>query len=330
MEKNFTYEALLYSSLQDLTIGKIKKGEYSLDQDVSSMQQWLENHDVSFVVEGVSNYPVACTMMSSRPYVLYYQWNLELLSRQILGVVGPRKMTKYSEQVLHQLFELLQWRDIVTISGLAEGVDTMCHEESLRQGIPTIAVLGGGFQYFLNSYRRELIERIVKWWGLVISEFKIWQQPMVYTFPQRNRIIAGLSQRLFLPEAGKDSGSLITADFAYEMKKPVYGVPNTLWSEQSQGIHEYISKGKMHLVSDLKIFVDTLIPTKNSEPIFLPNTLDEGELLVIDMLHTWEAKSLDTLVEATGLGMMQVMGIISTLELKGLIYSSGPDQYQRC
>ena len=135
---------------------------------------------------------------------------------------------------MEELFRVLPQYDIVTISGLAPGVDTMCHEMSILANIPTIAVLGGGLQYFLKSGNREFIHKIVDNGGLVLSEFDLDKQPERYTFPQRNRIVAGLSECVFLPEAGEKSGSLITADFARQVHKPVYGVPSSIFSSSSR------------------------------------------------------------------------------------------------
>jgi DNA processing protein len=118
----------------------------------------------------------------------------------------------------------------------------MTHEMSMKAGIPTIAILGGGLKRFLESKSREIIQKIIDHGGLVISEFKLNKEPERYTFPQRNRIVAGLADMIFLPEAGEKSGSLITVDFARQMHKDVYGAPNTIFSPLSKGLLQYMQQ----------------------------------------------------------------------------------------
>lgn len=111
----------------------------------------------------------------------------------------------YGKKVLETLFGYAGDYDLVTISGMAEGVDQLCHSLSVEHSLPTIAVLGGGLGRYSKRTEREMIQQIVDAGGLVLSEFRLGDQPTNYSFPQRNRIIAGIADLLFLPEAGKKS-----------------------------------------------------------------------------------------------------------------------------
>ena len=139
------------------------------------------------------------------PYIIYYVGDISLLEKDILGIVGPRKMSVYGEKVVETLLDHAREYDLVTISGMAEGVDQLCHSRSLQHSLPTIAVLGGGLGRYSKRPERSFITEIVESGGLVLSEFRLGDQPTNYSFPQRNRIIAGLSDVIFLPEAGKKS-----------------------------------------------------------------------------------------------------------------------------
>lgn len=134
---------------------------------------------------------------------------------------------------MSELVGRLSYYDVVTVSGLADGIDMLAHTESIKQGVPTIAVLGGGLHHFLKT-KQSIIDDIISYGGLVISEFKLLSKPSAFTFPQRNRIIAGLSDLLFLPEGSISSGSLITVDFALSAHKPVFATPNQIRSTSSQ------------------------------------------------------------------------------------------------
>ncbi|USN54284.1 MAG: DNA-processing protein DprA [Candidatus Peribacteria bacterium] len=117
---------------------------------------------------------------------------------------------------------------MVTISGAAPGIDTLVHSRSMSYGIPTIAVLAGGFGYYAKSQQWQYLQKIVAEGGLLVSEYKCYQKPTNYSFPQRNSIVAGLGDIVFVPAAGVKSGSLITVDFALDMNKVVYTVPTSI------------------------------------------------------------------------------------------------------
>ena len=206
------------------------------------LKERCEKNNISSCTADDSDYHFKIRQIASAPYVIYGQGNTELLHKSIIAIVWPRKATPYARQVLEELFKKLQYYDVVTISWLADGVDMMAHEFSLQYNIPTIAILGWGLQYYLKSKSREIIQKIVQSGGLILSEFKLDKGPEKYTFPQRNRIVAGLSDMVFLPEAGLKSGSLITVDFARSMHKDIYGTPNTIFSSTSAWLHHYMQE----------------------------------------------------------------------------------------
>lgn len=165
-------------------------------------------------------------------------------------------ITLYGKQVVSDLVTYAKDYGLVTISGLADGIDSVCHLQSIENNIPTIAVLGGGISYYLRNHKN-LIDKIISHGGLILSEFKIGFRPTNYSFPQRNRIIAGLADCLFLPEASEKSGSLITVDFAIQMNTPIYASPNDIYTEGSKGVNKYISEGKIQSIYDFKTFLSS-------------------------------------------------------------------------
>jgi DNA processing protein len=159
-------------------------------------------------------------------------------------------MSPYAEKILEAFFQETNQLPFTTVSGLARGVDHKCHQLSMQYHIPTIAVLGGGLRRYLKSNAKKLISDIVETGGLVLSEFKLDFQPTTRSFPQRNRLIATLSDVLFLPEAREGSGSLITANFALQMKKDLFIAPNQLFAPNGKGSNQLLSTGKAHLLSN--------------------------------------------------------------------------------
>jgi DNA processing protein len=159
-------------------------------------------------------------------------------------------MSPYAERVMEALFQQAKGISFTTISGMARGVDQKCHQLSLANEIPTIAILGGGLRRYFRNGGQKFIEKIVEGGGLVFSEFQLDFQPTKWSFPQRNRLIAGLSQVLFLPEARTGSGSLITVNFALQMKKEVFVAPNQLFSSNGKGSNQLLAEGKVKFLND--------------------------------------------------------------------------------
>ena len=174
-----------------------------------------------------------------------------------VGIVGSRHMTFYGRQVVKDICQILAGQNITVVSGLMYGVDIEAHKQILAFGGRTIGVLGYGFnQLNTNQYAKDIIDIIIKEdRGAVISEFDDTQPPQVWTFPKRNRIVAALSDYIIIVEAGKDSGTLITADLALEMGKDVYVVCGSIYSDQSYGCNKLLIEGAIPLydLNQLKI-----------------------------------------------------------------------------
>lgn len=300
--------------IEKLTVFYKSKYDMSLTNSLFSAQRWT------------SDYHFKLSLVYSAPKQVFRYGNIELLHKQILAIVGPRQCSPYAKQVMEELFRVLPQYDLVTISGLADGVDMMAHEMSIAANIPTIAVLGGGLERFLKSKSREMIHKIVKAGGLVISEFALDKAPERYTFPQRNRIVAGLADAVFLPEAGAKSGSLITADFARQMYKPVYGAPSTIFSLSSKGLLEYMQQGLVVPVVDWhwmlgKYFwkrAEELKVWKAKSGLFDVDEQENNKVLEI-LKKNPDWLTMNELVRESGLGIDKIMGELGILEVMGKV-----------
>ena len=312
-----------------MTIAAMQTLENIPDNVFPELQTWTQEQGVQRTIEGEVDFHYKLLLIKSKPHIIYYMGNLELLNQPILWIVGPRMHSSYATEVLKKLFTLAPGYAFVTISWLAPWVDQLCHKMSLEKGIPTIAVLGWWFKHFLSWADCKLIHEIVASGGLVISEFRLHQQPQTYTFPQRNRIIAGLSDVVFLPEAGSNSGSLITANFALDMHKPVYWVPNTIFASTSTGVNQLISLWLVQPVVDIQQFLETCFPKKNVEQVVqtLPD-LSPDEQLLISFLSE---KTICNLTDFLGLGSFssqEIISMLTLLEMKRYIVQDSPGAYK--
>ena len=192
-------------------------------------------------------YPEWLKEMYNPPSLLFYQGNLKLLSYPKLGFVGSREMSKEGPKITHKLIEELQ-QNFVIVSGLARGVDTSSHVAAVKQKTPTIAVIGNGLDISYPKENRKLQEYLAVN-ELVLSEYLAGEQPLKFHFPERNRIIAGLSSGVVVVEAKQRSGSLITSRFALEENREVFAVPGDILNRNSSGCNQLIKQGEAKLVT---------------------------------------------------------------------------------
>ena len=189
-------------------------------------------------------YPKRLKEIYNPPQKLYVLGNTEILNDIGIAIVGARQATEYGKKVALELSRDLSKRKIVIISGLAKGIDSYAHIGTLN--VPngkTIAVLGSGIKELYPKENIELARQIVKNGGCIISEYPPNEKPNKRNFPERNRIISGLSKGVIIVEASEKSGALITADFALEQGKEVFAVPGSIYSNMSVGTNKLIGQG---------------------------------------------------------------------------------------
>lgn len=249
----------IYVHAWDQTIGAKRAFLWDVppNRDVSETKDYMDKHGIQYMIYWEDAYPTNLLACKPLSYVIYVQWCKDVIQTPLLAIVWPRYMSNYARRILDDLFALLPAYHLATISGGANGVDIYVHESSLSHNIPTIAVLGGWIAYYHQTGKTHLLGDIIKAWWAIISEYALFQKPQRYTFPQRNRIIAGLSTVLFLPEAGEGSGSLLTADWGIKYKKPIYAPMGDIYALWSKGTNAYICKNSITPVCDIRAFLDS-------------------------------------------------------------------------
>lgn len=197
-----------------------------------------------------SEYPQCLRESYNPPNVLFYRGDISLISedKKLLGIVGARKNSQYATLALDKLLPTVLAANIVTVSGLAQGVDSLVHIQTAANKGKTVAVIGTGLDVFYPSQNRALQQKIAHE-GLVISEYPLGSMPRRYHFPARNRIIAGLVQTLLVVEAKHQSGSLITANLALQENRNVLAVPGPITSLLSDGTNELIKAGAKPIIN---------------------------------------------------------------------------------
>ncbi|WP_027107185.1 DNA-processing protein DprA [Ligilactobacillus ceti] len=201
-----------------------------------------KNQKVPYITLVDAAYPLKLREIYQPPLVLFYQGEIALLQQPVLAVVGARKCSAYAQTCLKILLPEVIQKQIVTVSGLARGIDSLVHRITIGQKQRTIGVIGTGLDLFYPREHQSLQRKMMQE-ELVVSEYPLGSGPLKFHFPQRNRIIAGLCDTILLIEAKKVSGSLITASIALQENRNVLAVPGNITAELSQGCNELIAAG---------------------------------------------------------------------------------------
>ncbi|RKX83335.1 MAG: DNA-protecting protein DprA [Spirochaetes bacterium] len=211
-----------------------------------------------------SEYPYLLRQIKDPPPKLYFKkdWNTDIFS-ETLSVVGSRKMTRYGEQITDKLITAISGAGITIVSGFMYGIDAQAHNAAVKTGGRTIAVMPCGIDRIHPEYQIDLYNSILKNKGLIVSEYPGDTPPALWTYPRRNRIIAGLSPVLLVIEAGIKSGALITAKIAKKYNKIIYAVPGPMLSSVSQGTNMLIKQGAQIVTSKQDILSEYGITSKN-------------------------------------------------------------------
>jgi DNA processing protein len=303
--------------------------QFRLGFDHASYFLRMEKQGIRVITIEDKEYPENLKKTDSRPFLLYIIGQILPQDCLALGVVGTRKITSYGRIVTENLVSLLVSSGITIVSGLAYGVDSVAHSTALDNNGRTIGVWAGGLDSIMDGYRQNLVKRILKEKrGAVISEYPLGFNPQVSTFPQRNRIIAGMSLGVLVTEAAEDSGSLITAKFCQKMGRPVFSVPGPITSSMSAGTAKLLKEGAK-LVFNVKDILDELDIEHSAKCIeareILPD--DKNEELILKILEN-EEKNIDQIIKETKKDSHFVASTLTLMEIKGKIKNIGMGVYR--
>lgn len=242
-------------------------------------------------------------------------------SQFYLSVVGSRRPTPYGVKAVEDLISGLAGHSICIVSGLAIGIDTIAHTSALKAGLPTVAVPGSGLskEVLYPSRNRELAEKIVERGGALVSEFENDFKATVWSFPQRNRVMAGLSHAVLLVEAEEKSGTLITAKLASDYNRDVLCVPGSIYSSHSKGTNFFLKLGATLITNS----ADILSHFSLIDPSQIMNKNDMEEEMSEDEKTIWKVlespKERDRIINESGLPVERANIAISLLEIKELV-----------
>ena len=273
-----------------------------------------------------AGYPDSLRDLPDAPIALYAKGDVSLLGRPCVAIVGTREPTAYGQRVTARFAHALSQSGVCVVSGLAFGVDAIAHESALDAGGGTIAVLGCGLDVCYPAEHRALMQRVARH-GLLLTEYTPGTRPTKYSFPERNRIIAGLSCGVIVPEAAEGSGSMITVGYAMEYGREVFTVPGNIDCAASFETNRLIGTSALAVLSPEDVLDALGLGTKaageggEEKQDGADSVLDPEEAQVIACLSRGPL-SADQLVEKTGFAASQLNSHLTMLEMQGIIVQS--------
>lgn len=332
-KKVFKAKTSEYEKIKDLSaIIRNQLKNSTILKKIENEMRFLENNNIRATCLEDSNYPSRLKHCRDAPIVLFSKGNIDFKKRNIISIVGTRRMTTYGRQFLKQFMRDIKKYDPIVISGLAYGIDCCAHQESLRNDISTIAVLAHGLDRVYPKTHIGIARKMLNNGGL-ISEFWSGTNPERTNFIKRNRIIAGLSEATLVIESASKGGSLITADMAFSYHRDVMAVPGKNTDKYSEGCNMLIKKNMAAMITsaaDLESVLDWKPRTTQHRSLRKNRIVDlhNDEKHLYHSLLLSDKIQLDSLSLQVDFTIQKTASILLKLELKGMVRSFPGKLYQ--
>lgn len=310
----------------DLRKQKKKVASLSIDSHlrriVDEELKQMDHAGVKLCFYTDKHFPFRLKLCSDGPLSFFYLGDDNFNVPHMMAIVGTRNASEYGRHSVGKILAELQGTDVVTVSGLAYGIDTEAHQKSIENGLRTISVLGSGLGVIYPYQNKDLAQRILANGGTIISEYEYSTPPDRLNFPKRNRIIAGMADCTLVAESGDKGGSIITAYLAHSYNRDVFAIPGSIHTDKHSGCHNLIQKNVAALVTSGNDIMDLMNWKKTHRAVQtqLFVELSDTEQDIIGILRDKESVFIDRIAEQMpNLTPSQLAGILLGLELKGVI-----------
>jgi DNA processing protein len=308
-------------------IGTIRASSIKAFDNFQSSEEeivFIEKYKITPLFINDKNYPQRLLNCYDSPPLLYYRGNADLNTSKIIAVVGTRNNSDYGKHVCEKIIEDLAGENILIVSGLAFGIDTIAHKTALKNNLPTVGVLAHGLDRIYPSQNKTLAKQMAVNGGL-LTEFISNTNPDKQNFPKRNRIVAGMCDAIVVIETGKKGGSLITAELGNNYNNDVFAVPGRIGDGKSEGCNYLIKNNKAALINSAADLLDMMCwsgnkpVVKKQRELFIE--LSPDEKTVIDILQQQETIHIDEMYFKSGLSSSAVAAALLMLEMQGIVAS---------
>jgi DNA processing protein len=273
--------------------------------------------DGHLLVPSDLRFPEQLRTIPESPTLLFAQGDVELLNRPTVAIVGSRTHTRYGAEVCRHFASGLARVGLVVASGMARGLDAVAHAAALDGGGTTVGVLGNGLGVVYPAANRGLYERVASE-GCLITEFPPGERPHAGSFPRRNRLISGLARCTLVVEARERSGALITVDCALAQGREALAVPGQITSPMSMGCNRLIQHGAKPALGLRDVLEEYGMSEQAVPMLAVPQNLTDAERRLLDLLELG-LEHVDTLAERLELSVANVLAVLTSLEIRGLV-----------
>lgn len=287
--------------------------------------QFIKKYKITPLFITDKNYPQRLLNCYDSPSILYYKGNADLNSSKIVAIVGTRNNNEYGKNICEKLVEELAGEEVIVVSGLAFGIDSIAHKAAIKNDMETIGVLAHGLDRVYPSQNSALAKQMVTHGGL-LTEFRSLTKPDRQNFPSRNRIVAGISDAVIVVETGIKGGSLITAELGNSYNKDVFAFPGRVNDTKSEGCNFLIKNNKAALITCAKDILENMGWRKKNETtttkqreLFIELTVDEK--IIVDILQLQKQVHIDELYIKSKLNSSAVAAALLMLEMQGVVAS---------
>jgi len=325
---NAAADELKKAGLDEGSVKSIIKSRPTIDLDAELAK--LEKYNIKAFNYHDNEYPARLKEIYDFPPLIYIRGDILQEDEYCLAVVGTRNPTIYGRQITEEIVSALAGNKITIVSGLAKGIDTITHQSALNANGRTIAVMGGGLDSVYPAENANLARQVIKN-GAMVSEYAPGTKPRPENFPRRNRIMSGLCLGVLVIEAGETSGSLITANLAFEQNREVFAVPGSVLSPASSGTNKLIMENTAKLVRNVEDILQELNLTAVAEQIEVKELIpaSDTEALILKQLGA-EPKHIDEVCRNSALPISVTSSTLAMMELKGMVKQVGAMNYALC
>ena len=322
------------SDLKQIEGLSVRKAEnyFSKKKDINPDQtlEFVQNKGINILTYDDDKYPFMLRQISNPPMTLFYKGDLFSCNLdRTLAFVGSRRASFGGKEAVKSIISDLGNTDITIVSGLAAGIDAISHESAISNNLKTIGVIASGFDFVYPSSSKYLYEKMENGCGAVVTEYYPTFEPIKFRFPQRNRIVTGLSYGTVVGEAAMKSGALISANLTLEQGRELMCIPGAINNINTEGIYKLLKDGAT-MVTKGEDILNALNWTIQRNPVKTQEVkfLDETTQLIFDIIGV-EPKGFDEIQILTGLSTEDLLVCLTEMELSGLIEQVEGDRYKR-
>ena len=309
-------------------IGPVRAASITAFKDFSNAEEeikFIEKYKIKPLFITDKDYPQRLLNCYDAPTLLFYKGTADLNASKVVAIIGTRSHTDYGKQVTEKLIKELVAQNVLVVSGLAFGIDSIAHKAAIKNDLPTVAILAHGLDQIYPSEHSGLAKDMIKHGGGLLTEFRTNTKPDKHNFPIRNRIVAGMSDAAIIIETGIKGGSMITAELANGYNKDVFAIPGKVTDNKSAGCNYLIKNNKAMLLTDAQELIEMMnwedkkkkSEVRSQKQLFIELTADEK--IVVNILKEKDLVAIDEINLRSGLSSSAIAAAILNLELQGVV-----------